>query len=538
MVSQRSIDAFVDFGSLDGYEHLALPSLEPAGAAAPGDEELYRLPPGVLETLSRRAFSELSFRLPVEQVEGIAAILSDPQATEADLFVAAQLLRNATIAAEGILPLCQDTGTAVAYCWKGSGILSDGRDEEELARGASAAYAEHRLRASQLAPLGFISEANTRDNLPALVDLRAAAGGEYRLCFAAKGGGSANRTSLSMESPTLLGEAPLESRLSERIRALGASACPPYRILAVVGGSSPDQALRALALSGLGLLDTLPETGCDGSPLRDRGWEARMMRMAEASGVGAQFGGTRMALDARALRLPRHAASLPLAVGVSCVAHRRAKAIISRDGVFLERLEADPGRLLPRELPLLSGARRVDLDRPQRELAAELGSLSPGSFLLLSGSVLTARDAAHARFRALLAAGKPLPEYLARHPIFYAGPTEAAPGAISGSFGPTTAGRMDDYLGELMAKGASLVSIAKGGRSAKAREAIARAGGVYLACLGGAAALAAREHIVASEIVDYADLGMEAVRRVVLRDLPAMIVVNASGADFYEAAKR
>ncbi len=558
-MSQVSADELLDFGGLDEYALLDLPRPERIEARSGGsgrtgaaERELLFVPSSSLEELSLRAFSALSFRMPIEHVAALAAILSDPGATETDRFAAAQLIRNAAIAAEGILPLCQDTGTALVYGWKGASILTDGGDEAGLAAGAGAAYAAHRLRASQLGPLAFLAESNTRDNLPALVDLRTGTGGghadEYRLCFAAKGGGSANRTCLSMESPALLSEAALEARLRERVAALGASACPPYRISCVLGGSSPEQALRALSLAGLGLLDGLPgprdgasretasspEPPAGGSPLRDRLWESRIEAMARATGVGAQFGGARMALAARAIRLPRHAASLPLATGVACVAHRRARALVRADGIWLERLEADPGRFLPRELPLLQGAVHIDLDAPQAELAARLGAMEPGSFVLLSGTVLTARDAAHARFRTLVAEGKELPAYLARHPLFYAGPTEAAPGAASGSFGPTTASRMDGYLDELMARGASLVSIAKGDRSADARAAIARRGGVYLACLGGAAALAAREHVVSSEVVDYADLGMEAVRLVVLRDLPAMVAVNGAGADFYE----
>ena len=542
-MSHHPIDELVSFGPIEDYERLELPAPEPLelgpGRAAGKAGPAFFLPSAELEELARRAFSAIAFRLPRAHVRALAEAASDPEASEADRFVAFSLLRNAAIAAEGTLPLCQDTGTAVAYGWKGAALLTDGRDEGAIAAGAAAAYAAHRLRASQLGPKGFIAESNTRDNLPAMIELRAAGGGEYRLCFAAKGGGSANRTSLSMESPSLLDEAALEAKLRERVLGLGASGCPPYRISAVLGGSSPDQALRVLALAGLGLLDGLAgEAGGDGRPLRDRAWESRIEAMARSSGVGAQFGGSRMALDARVLRLPRHAASLPLAFGISCSAHRVAKALVRPDGLYLERLEADPARLLPAGEPALPGARRVDLDRPQAELAAELAALPLGSFLLLSGTVVAARDAAHARFRALAASGAALPAYLSRHPVFYAGPTEAAPGLASGSFGPTTAGRMDAYLDGLMARGASLVSIAKGGRSPAARAAIASRGGAYLGCVGGAAALAAREHVLSSEVVDYPELGMEAVRLVVLRELPAILLANASGKDFYEEARR
>jgi len=563
MEAQVPWDGLLDFGPSSAYRRLDLPPPEPFAAQRRGGagESLLYVEEASLAALAREAFEEIAFRLPTEQLEGFAAVLRDPEASSAERFVAASLVRNAAVAAEGVLPLCQDTGSAVAYAWKGAGIASSGRDEEALAAGAAEAYGARRLRASVLAPTGFLSERNTGSNLPALVDIRQAAGNEYRLCFAAKGGGSQNRTSLSMESPALLSEEALEKKLAALVAALGASGCPPYRISLVLGGRSPDEALYALALAGLGLLDGLPGTpdasladagagGADlrggpgagrgegrprglGLPLRDRGWEDRITRLAAATGVGAQFGGSRLALDARAVRLPRHAASLPLAFGVACAAHRRARAVVRADGFFLERMEADPARFLPRELPLFEGAARVDLDRPLGELAALLGSMRPGAPLLLSGTVVTARDAAHARFRALLAEGLPLPGYLLRHPVFYAGPTEAAPGEASGSFGPTTAGRMDSYLDALMERGASLVTIAKGGRSPAAAGAIGRRGGAYLAVIGGAAALAARESVVSSEVIDHADLGMEAVRRVVLKDLPAILAVDGSGRDFY-----
>jgi fumarate hydratase, class I len=554
-----TLDDELDFGRPEDYERLDIQGPRREG------ERLF-LPESSLEALSERAFSDIAFKLPREQAEAFGAIAvggaskaiaiggaseSDRfaarhEATEADRFVAVELLRNAAIAAEGVLPLCQDTGTALVYGWKGSALATEGRDggpcqagdEEALAAGAGRAYASRGLRHSQMGPRGFIEESNTGDNLPLLADIRAVRGSEYRLCFSAKGGGSANRTSLTMESPALLESAALEARIKDRIGSLGASGCPPYRIALVLGGQAPDEALRALALASLGLLDRLPgRASGGGEALRDAEWEGRLMAIAAASGVGAQFGGSALALSARAIRLPRHAASLPLALGVSCAAHRRARAIVSAEGVFLEAMEADPARFLPARLPVLPGARRVDLDGPQAELAARLGSLEPGSFLLLSGTVVTTRDAAHARFRALVESGRPLPAYLSSHPVFYAGPTEAAPGAASGSFGPTTSGRMDGYMGMLVSRGASLVSIAKGGRSPEAALAIGRGGGAYLACVGGAAALAAREHVVSSEVIDYPELGMEAVRRVVLRDLPAMLVVDSRGRDFYALLK-
>lgn len=532
MTERASLDAFLDFGSPGDYRRLDLPFAPRRGAGG-----LLELDGGLLEALAERAFGEIAYRLPASQLEALAAILASKDASMADRFVAASLIRNAAIAAEGLLPLCQDTGVALVYGWKGDRVLSVGDDGAALRRGAGAAYAAHRLRASILKPTGFIAERNSGDNGPACLDLRAVPGNEYRLCFAAKGGGSANRTSLSMETPALLDEALLSSRLEGLVRGLGASACPPYRIAAVLGGESPDEALYALSLAGLGLLDALPLEGeaAGEAPgfLRSPVWEERLMGFAKRSGIGAQFGGSSLALSARALRLPRHAASLPLAFGVSCSALRRARAVIGGEGVFLERLEEDPARFLPAKEPLLEGARRVDLDRPMGELLSELGGLAAGTPLLLSGTVVTARDAVHARLRRLIASGSPLPPYVLEHPLFYAGPTEAAPGQASGSFGPTTASRMDPYLPELLERGASLVSIAKGGRSPAALAALKAAGGVYLGAIGGAAALAAREHVVSSRLVDYPELGMEAVRLVVLRDLPVLVLADSRGGDFY-----
>jgi fumarate hydratase, class I len=523
-MSPAALEESLDFGRPEDYDRLDLPS------PALGSSGLLELPASSLEALAERAFSEIAFKLPTEQARAFGEIAGDGSASAADRFVATQLLRNAVIAAEGILPLCQDTGTAVVYGWKGSGLLVRGGEDGDAAafsRGAATAYLGHRLRASQMGPRGFLEEANTGDNLPIHADLRAVGGGEYRLCFSAKGGGSANRTSLSMESPSLLRPEALEGRIRERITSLGASGCPPYRISLVLGGQAPEEALYALALASLGLLDGLGEAAEGrGGALRDRAWEGRMLAMAESTGVGAQFGGSKLALSARAIRLSRHAASLPLAMGVACAAHRRARTLIDSDGIFLERMEADPGRFLPAVTPALAGARRICLDGEQAAIARELAALKPGAFLLLSGTVVTARDAAHARFRRLIESGGTLPGYLSRHPVFYAGPTELSPGEVSGSFGPTTAGRMDGYMEMLISRGASLISIAKGGRSPEAARAIGRGGGAYLACIGGAAALAAREHVVSSEVIDYPELGMEAVRRVVLRELPAILVVG------------
>jgi fumarate hydratase class I len=524
----KDFHELLDFGKRGDYRPLDLPRPRPAA-------EGLVLEPGSLEALARHAFETIAFFLPSCQLEGFAAVLADPAASEAERFVAASLIRNAVIAAEGIYPLCQDTGVALVYAWKGEGLKTGGRDETEFESGARSSWKTRRLRASIQRPLSFLDEANSGDNLPIHADIRAVPGSSYRLLFASKGGGSANRTSLSMESPALLEKGALETRLQALVQGLGVSGCPPYRVSCVLGGLSPDEGLYALALAGLGLLDALPSTGP--GALRDRVWEGIIDEAAKATGLGAQFGGRHLALDTRAIRLPRHAASLPLAFGVSCAAQRKARALIDEEGFFIERLEEDPARFLPKEEPVLPGAVRIELDRPQRALAAELGALEPGSALLLSGRVIAARDKAHARWRAILAEGGTLPPYLLEHPVFYAGPTEAAPGLDSGSFGPTTAGRMDSFLEALLSRGASLVSIAKGGRSRAAAKVLAARGGVYLCAIGGAAALTGREHVVSSRVIDLADLGMEAVRVVELRDLPVVLGLNARG-DLYGQTER
>ncbi len=502
-----------------------------------------------LQTLAEFAFSEIAFRMPPHQLEGFASILHDRRTTEAEKYVAAALIRNAAVAAEGILPLCQDTGTALVYGWLGENVrirvstaspAGDARGAAfcsgtaAIRAGAAAAYRRHLLRSSQKGPVGMFDEAVTADNTPAAIDMRRVAGETCRFCFVAKGGGSANRTSFSMESPALLKPELFRAALAARISGLGASGCPPYRIASVLGGLTPSQTLYTLELAALGLLDDLPAAGAgDGSPYRDREWERVMMELAAGTGVGAQFGGSALAMDSRSIRLPRHAASLPFAVGVSCSAHRALRALVSKEGWFVEAMEEDPGRFLPPELPVLPQAPVVDLDRPLRTVADELSAKPAGSFVLLSGTVLLARDAAHARFRAIVEGGGELPPYLAKYPIFYAGPTEAAAGMASGSFGPTTAGRMDSFLDILMDRGAALVTIAKGGRSKKATEVIASHRGAYLACIGGAAALAARDHVAESRVIDFPELGMEAVRLVRLDSLPAMVVVDGEGRDFY-----
>lgn len=555
-MSHFNMHDFLDFGSLDDYERLDFPAHE------------YRdgrilIHPAALRELANQAFTEIAYRYPKGHLEELATLLKDQAASDAEKFVAASLLRNAAIAAEGFYPMCQDTGTALIYGWRGTG-LAGGTDDEAayLAEGASEAYKQNLLRLSQLGPLTMLEEKNTGDNLPAGIDIRSVPGKEYRFLFVAKGGGSTSRLSLSMESPSILKEDRLKTVVAERIKKLGAAGCPPYTIGMVLGGTSPSQTMYALELAVYGLLDNLPTVEMErtstifadllpdgktpgkisassqhgflpGSGLRSIEWEEILYDLAVQTGIGAQWGGRHLALKTRAIRLSRHAANLPIAIGISCSAHRTARAIINEHGCFLEKLETDPARFLPASIEVLPDAVAIDLDTPQNQWLEQLRALKAGTPVLLSGTVTIARDAAHGRLETMVKSGIPIPEYFLKHPVFYAGPTEPLPGKPSGSFGPTTASRMDAYLDFFMAHGASLVTIAKGNRSEQAQKALQKVRGVYLAAIGGAAALTAREHVLESRIVDFADLGMEAVRLVKLARLPAMVVIDASGRSLY-----
>ncbi len=492
--------------------------------------------PDALRHLAREAFRDISFLLRTPQLEQWAAILDDPASSDNDRFVAAALLRNAAISAEGVLPLCQDTGTATVVACKGEAMFTGVDDALHLEVGIREAYAGCNLRFSQVAPRSMFEEQNTRSNLPAQIEVYAAPGRQYRFLFVAKGGGSSNKTLLFQETKALLNENTLAQFLREKVRALGVAACPPYHLGLVVGGTSPELNLKLLKLATAGALDHLPRAGDGaGQPYRDAAWEARLVEIAAGTGLGAQFGGRHLALDARVIRCARHAGSCPVSLGVSCSAHRNALAYIDEQGVFREQLDANPARFLPRALEVLDrrigapATARIALDRPRAEILAQLSRCPPGTLVLLSGPLVVARDAAHARFYELLQAGRPLPEYLARHPVYYAGPAPTPAGRVIGSFGPTTAQRMDVYLPEFMARGFSLVTLAKGPRAASVTAACREYGGFYLGTIGGAAALIGQEHVVRDEVLDYADLGMEAVRRIEVRDLPAFILVDDQG---------
>jgi fumarate hydratase class I len=508
-------------------------------------ESFLRVKPSVIARLAEQAFHDLAFYLRASHLEKIAAILKDPQASANDRCVARSLLRNAAIAAEGLLPLCQDTGTAAVIAWKGERVLSGGRDEEALTRGAFEAYNKNCLRYSQIFPSSMCGEANTANNMPAQTDIYAAAGDEYRFLFTAKGGGSANKTSFFQASKALLNEAALEKFIDEKVRAIGAAACPPYHLAMVVGGLSPEMNLKILKLATTGFLDGLPgyagvETGEKPAGFQcraflDTQWSGRLQAAARNTRLGAQFGGKYFALDARVIRLPRHAASCPVSIGVSCNADRNILAKITPEGVFLENLERGPARFL--EAAQTGGpettAARIDLNKPMNEIRRELSRFSAGDMVFLSGPVIVARDMAHARLFEMLAGGKPLPAYFRDHPVYYAGPSKTPQGYAIGSFGPTTAQRMDGYLEDFMAAGFSLVSLAKGNRAPAVTLACKKYGGFYLGTIGGAAALLAAENITKSEVLDFPEFGMEAVRRIELRDFPAFVLSDDKGNDFY-----
>jgi len=488
-----------------------------------------------LAMLASEAFYDLAFFLRPAFLRRIRAILDDPRTSDNDRFVAESILRNAAIAAEGVLPLCQDTGTAQIVGYKGHRIVTDGRDEPALMSGIRDVYQSQNLRYSQMAPLSVFDEVNTGTNLPAQIDIQAVEGEEYHFYFMAKGGGSSNKTALFQESKALLEEKTLEAFLEEKVRALGVAACPPYRIAVVLGGLSPEMTLKTVKLASAGFLDSLPKRGRrTGAAFRDEEWEGRLAKIAEASGLGAQFGGRYLAHEVRFVRLPRHAGSCPVAIGVSCNADRNCKGKITKDGLFLEILEKNPARLLKGIVESAGPAGiAIDLDRPIEAVLKDLSALPVGTMVRLSGPLVVARDIAHARLWKMFKETGHVPDYFKNHPIYYAGPAKTPRVMASGSFGPTTAQRMDGYLPEFMKAGASKITLGKGNRSPKVVEACKAHGGFFLGTIGGAAALIAKEHITSSEVIDFADLGMEAVRRIVVKDLPAFIIYDDKGGDLY-----
>jgi len=505
--------------------------------------EFLRVDPAVLTRLAAEAIDDVSFLLRPGHLAQLARILDDPEASENDRFVALELLENANIAAGRVLPSCQDTGTALVMAHKGEGVLTFGDDADAIARGIHQTYQRRNLRYSQMAPLDMYTEKNTGTNLPAQIEIHAEPGDEYELLFVAKGGGSANKTFLYQETKALLNPESLLRFVDEKIRTLGTSACPPYHLALVVGGTSAELTLKTVKLASCRYLDALPASGNDlGRAFRDHELEQKVLALCAGTGIGAQFGGKYFAHDVRVIRLPRHGASCPVGLGVSCSADRQIKAKITREGSFLEQLETNPAKYLPdvREQDLPQGVVHVDLSRPMREILAQLSRHSVTTRLSLSGPMIVARDIAHAKLKERLDAGGDLPGYVKDHPIYYAGPAKKPEGLASGSFGPTTAGRMDSYVDLLQARGGSLVMLAKGNRSAAVREACQKHGGFYLGSIGGPAARLAQHSIRKVEVQEFPELGMEAIWRIEVEDFPAFIVTDDKGNDFYAeiAARR
>ncbi len=501
-----------------------------------GGREILQVEPEALVQLATAAFDDIAHLLRPGHLAQLGKILDDPEASANDRFVALELLMNAGIAAGRVLPGCQDTGTAIVIGHKGENVWTGGRDAELLSQGIHDAYQQRNLRYSQLAPLDMYREKNTGSNLPAQIEIYAEPGDEYHLLCLAKGGGSANKTFLYQETKALLNPESLLRFVSEKIRTLGTSACPPYHLALVIGGLSAEHTLKTVKLASARYLDGLPTRGNEGGrAFRDPALEEQVLRLCNETGIGAQFGGKYFAHDVRVIRLPRHGASCPVGLGVSCSADRQILAKITREGVFLEQLEENPARFLPDLAPeqLAGEVVRVDLRRPMREILAQLSRYPVATRLSLSGPLIVARDIAHARLKERLDAGEDLPQYFKDHMIYYAGPAKRPEGRASGSFGPTTAGRMDSYVDLFQSRGGSLVMLAKGNRSKAVREACAKHGGFYLGSIGGPAARLADHSIRRVEVQEYEELGMEAIWRIEVEDFPAFIVIDDKGNDFY-----
>ncbi|MFO1149977.1 MAG: fumarate hydratase [Alsobacter sp.] len=493
--------------------------------------------PEAIRALSKQAFIDINHLLRPGHLAQLARILDDPEATSNDKFVAYDLLKNANIAAGGILPMCQDTGTAIVMGKKGRLIWTDGTDEDAISDGIRDAYFEKNLRYSQVAPLSMFEEVNTRNNLPAQIDLYAEGEDAYKFLFVAKGGGSANKTFLYQATPSLLTHDRLIPFLRDKILTLGTAACPPYHLAIAIGGTSAELVMKTVKLASTRYLDGLPTAGSQaGHAFRDLAMEEEVHKLTQSLGVGAQFGGKYFCHDVRVIRLPRHGASLPIGIGVSCSADRQALGKITSEGVFLEQLETNPSHFLPEvdEAALGGEVVQIDLTRPMDEIRATLSRHPIRTRVSLNGPMIVARDAAHAKIRERLERGEPMPAYFRDHPVYYAGPAKTPAGFASGSFGPTTAGRMDSFVEQFQAAGGSFVMLAKGNRSAQVREACARHGGFYLGSIGGPAARLAQDCIRKVEVLEYPELGMEAIWRIEVENFPAFIVVDDKGNDFFK----
>ncbi|PDT09069.1 MULTISPECIES: fumarate hydratase [unclassified Rhizobium] len=500
-------------------------------------QEILTVEPEGIRLLAETAFADINHLLRPGHLKQLASILDDPESTDNDRFVAYDLLKNANIAAGGVLPMCQDTGTAIIMGKKGRRVWTEGGDTAALARGVMDAYEKKNLRYSQLAPVKMFEEKNTRNNLPAQIDIYEEGTDAYEFLFVAKGGGSANKTFLYQGTPSLLTHDRMIDFLKEKILTLGTAACPPYHLAIVIGGTSAEMNLKTVKLASTRYLDELPTEGSEsGHAFRDLEMEKEIHKLTQQMGVGAQFGGKYFCHDVRVIRLPRHGASLPIGLGVSCSADRQAKGKITRDGIFIEQLETDPSKYMPEidEAKLSESTVRVDLNRPMAEVLAELSRHPVKTRLSLTGTIIVARDLAHAKIRERLEKGEGMPDYLKNHPVYYAGPAKTPAGYASGSFGPTTAGRMDSYVDQFQSFGGSMVMLAKGNRSRAVREACKKHGGFYLGSIGGPAARLAQDCIRKVEVFEYPELGMEAVWKIEVEDFPAFIVIDDKGNDFFQ----
>ena len=499
-----------------------------------GDREILTIDPKGLEFLAEEAMADVSFMLRSSHLESLRRIIDDPEATDNDRFVAYNLLQNAAVAVEGALPSCQDTGTAIVMGKKGENVYTGVDDGEYLSKGIYNTYQKRNLRYSQVVPLTMFDEKNSGSNLPAQIDIYAKKGDYYEFLFLTKGGGSANKTFLYQKTKSLLNEKSLEAFVKERISDLGTAACPPYHLALVIGGTSAEANLAAVKKASAKYYDNLPTEGNEaGQAFRDLEWEAKVQKICQESAIGAQFGGKYLTHDVRVIRLPRHAASCPVGMGVSCSADRNIKGKITKEGIFLEQLEQDPKRFLPATPPHLEEAVEINLNQPMSDILAELSKYPIKTRLKLNGTLIVARDIAHAKIKELLDAGQPMPEYFKNHPIYYAGPAKTPEGMASGSFGPTTAGRMDVYVDEFQSHGGSMVMLAKGNRTADVTKACNKYGGFYIGSIGGPAAILAKDNILSVEVVDFPELGMEAVRKIEVKDFPAFIITDDKGNDFF-----
>ncbi|MFC7335586.1 fumarate hydratase [Haloferula chungangensis] len=508
-------------------EHVSLSEFE--------GKPILKVDPAGLTLLANEAFKAINFTLRTSHIKQVAAILDDPDATENDRMVALMLLKNAEIAAHGILPNCQDTGTAIVMGKKGQQVWTDGNDAEHIARGVHKTYTEENLRYSQVAPLTLYDEVNTRTNLPAQIELYAEPGDAYKFLFISKGGGSANKTFLYQETKALINPESLVKFCAEKLRTLGTSACPPYHLALVIGGTSAEACLKTVKMASTRYYDELPTEGNEhGQAFRDLEFEKKLLEVARSTGIGAQFGGKYFALDARVIRLPRHGASCPVGLAVSCSADRQAKAKITKDGIFLEKLESQPGQYIPEKFRdwKFKGV-EIDLDQGMEATLATLSKYPVTTALALTGTIIVARDAAHAKLKERLEETGDLPDYFKKYPVYYAGPAKTPAGYASGSFGPTTAGRMDGYVDLFQAAGGSMVMLAKGNRSQQVTDACKKHGGFYLGSAGGPAALLAKEHIKSQEVVEFPELGMEAVWKISVENFPAFILIDNKGNDFF-----